>query len=336
MLRFKPRWLSGVTSTTSRRNASFSSSRLTHSSRYCLSNGLCLTDLRVTRGSCTDTSWDAPECAAVCRDSHGWEGDVVRDCGYSNGLWACGSCAESNFTMAASLVVPAAQKAAIMSAAHNASAPSSTAAAATATASSDASAPSSPGGPNWTLVCGIVSGLLGVAQLVSLFVIAYQRGRIMHLRNHTKQQERRLEGPWTNHAGGTDGRHGAGANALGGAPRGFGWGAGDGIHESHPWANYYQHPISEAAGAQRSPHDHSCPGCNISPSSAEATRASRTEPRGWYAVDAKHAGGGYHEMDTKEHGALEKELTLAPVEKDCTPPRKKPFERKWFTFRAPT
>ena len=36
---------------------------------HCLSNGLCLTDLKVTRGSCTDATWYAPECANLCTKS---------------------------------------------------------------------------------------------------------------------------------------------------------------------------------------------------------------------------------------------------------------------------
>lgn len=34
---------------------------------YCLSNGLCLIDLVVTRGSCTDASWQSPYCSTYCQ-----------------------------------------------------------------------------------------------------------------------------------------------------------------------------------------------------------------------------------------------------------------------------
>lgn len=37
------------------------------SSAYCLSNGLCLSDMAVTRGSCTDGSWQSPACSSYCR-----------------------------------------------------------------------------------------------------------------------------------------------------------------------------------------------------------------------------------------------------------------------------
>ena len=39
------------------------------SQAHCLSNGLCLTDLKVSRGSCTDASWNSSECASVCTKS---------------------------------------------------------------------------------------------------------------------------------------------------------------------------------------------------------------------------------------------------------------------------
>ena len=298
---------------------------------YCLSNGLCLTDLKVTRGSCTDASWNASACASVCRKIQDFEGDIIEDCGYRSGtggvgLWTCGKCRESNFTMAPSLVVPPAQQAAIIAAAQNTSEP-----APTATPSPDVDRPSSTSGPNWTLICGITSGILGLAQLVSLGVIAYQRGRITHFRDRIKAQEKRLDVPWMNRTGGPDGANAAG----GGAPRGFGWGAGDGTHENHPWAHYYHQATTEDGGTQHSPHDPLCPGCNLSPSSAEATLV-QTVPRGWYPADVKQYGREYHEMEAKGHELLEKELTLAPVEKDCTPPRKRPFERKWFALRRST
>ena len=39
---------------------------------HCLSNGLCLSeDFKVSRGSCTDASWNASACAAVCTTGTG-------------------------------------------------------------------------------------------------------------------------------------------------------------------------------------------------------------------------------------------------------------------------
>ena len=35
---------------------------------YCLSNGLCITNMILNRGSCTDPSWTAEECAPYCLD----------------------------------------------------------------------------------------------------------------------------------------------------------------------------------------------------------------------------------------------------------------------------
>jgi hypothetical protein len=36
---------------------------------YCLDSGLCVTDLILNRGSCTDQFWHAAECAQYCQAS---------------------------------------------------------------------------------------------------------------------------------------------------------------------------------------------------------------------------------------------------------------------------
>jgi hypothetical protein len=38
------------------------------SDSYCLDNGLCITDMVLNRGSCTDQTWKSAECAQYCQD----------------------------------------------------------------------------------------------------------------------------------------------------------------------------------------------------------------------------------------------------------------------------
>ena len=51
-------------------NAEFSAccgKQVDGSPAYCLANGLCLSDYKLSRGSCTDSNWQSPDCAQVCR-----------------------------------------------------------------------------------------------------------------------------------------------------------------------------------------------------------------------------------------------------------------------------
>lgn len=56
---------------------------------YCMSNGLCLSDMFLSRGSCTDKNYKSKNCAQVCTTTNPSGGVGVRPCGY-NGTWDCG------------------------------------------------------------------------------------------------------------------------------------------------------------------------------------------------------------------------------------------------------
>jgi len=66
---------------------------------YCLDNGLCLTDMVLSRGSCTDQTWKASECASYCQTVNPSGGKGMAPC--SSTLWTCdyGTCAQDNFTV---------------------------------------------------------------------------------------------------------------------------------------------------------------------------------------------------------------------------------------------
>ncbi|MCJ1321736.1 hypothetical protein MMC15_007081 [Xylographa vitiligo] len=68
---------------------------------YCLDNGLCLTGMILSRGSCTDPTWKAAECASYCQDVNPSGGKGMAPC--SATLWTCDyqTCALDNFTLPA-------------------------------------------------------------------------------------------------------------------------------------------------------------------------------------------------------------------------------------------
>ena len=280
-----------------------------------------------------------------------WQGNIINDCGISTGLWSCDTCAESNFTMAPSICISPMERAAIIASA-NAHDPVPTQLLAAATVSStstpepSASAAASESGGTSPMVTGaIVGGLMGLAQLVTLIIMAWLWRRNVLLRDRLRQASKRLSGPWdkptaSGAASGSGGPPGFGE----GAPRGFGWDAGSEAGHGHPWAQFYQaQPRSQHQNLHPHPpshHQHAqCPGCALSNfedgrGHSPITPEDSSVPPGWLAAaDAKPTGGLFHEMDAGESAALEKELTLPRQEKECTAPRKPPFERKWFTLR---
>lgn len=69
---------------------------------YCLQNGLCLTNLTLLRGSCTDQTWTSPNCAQFCQDTTPNKNTSISPCQPDpNPLFGCGfrNCANSNFSM---------------------------------------------------------------------------------------------------------------------------------------------------------------------------------------------------------------------------------------------
>ena len=55
-----------------------------------MTNGLCLSDMFLSRGSCTDKSYKSSNCAQVCTKTNPGGGVGVRPCGY-DGTWDCGN-----------------------------------------------------------------------------------------------------------------------------------------------------------------------------------------------------------------------------------------------------
>lgn len=69
---------------------------------YCLQNGLCLTNLTLSRGSCTDQTWTSPICAQYCQDYTSNRNTTISPCQMdSNPLFSCGfnNCSKSNFSV---------------------------------------------------------------------------------------------------------------------------------------------------------------------------------------------------------------------------------------------
>lgn len=69
---------------------------------YCLQNGLCLTNLTLSRGSCTDQTWTSPNCAQYCQSTSPNKNTSISSCQPDpNPLFSCGfkNCLNSNFSM---------------------------------------------------------------------------------------------------------------------------------------------------------------------------------------------------------------------------------------------
>jgi len=66
---------------------------------YCLDNGLCITAMILSRGSCTDQTWKASECASYCQNVVPSGGKGMAPC--SSTLWSCdyGTCSQDNFSV---------------------------------------------------------------------------------------------------------------------------------------------------------------------------------------------------------------------------------------------
>ena len=217
---------------------------------------------------------------------------------------------------APSIVFNEAQEGALLGSARNTSnstlsaAPANTTSA-NATDPSGSSSPSfGPGAlPTPMLIAGVICG---VVQLITIIIIVWQWQKIRHLRSRLMSQQKQSSGLW-------------GVPNGPGAARGFGWGAPSTPH-SHLWAADHS-PVSPDSLHPRSLlHRHQCD-C-ISP---DSTMQAPAPAYRWSRTDSK-SRMGYHEMDARDAEVLEKELTLAPLEKDATPRNVKPFERKWFTL----
>ena len=65
----------------------------------CLSNNLCMSDLKLSRGSCTDRSWNAFPCPHYCLDVSALNGGLALKSCDGVSLWSCNDCATSNFTL---------------------------------------------------------------------------------------------------------------------------------------------------------------------------------------------------------------------------------------------
>ena len=65
----------------------------------CLSNNLCMADLKISRGTCTDKSWDAFVCPHYCIGVSALNAGLQIFSCPGTSQWTCLDCAISNFTI---------------------------------------------------------------------------------------------------------------------------------------------------------------------------------------------------------------------------------------------
>ncbi|KAF2147129.1 uncharacterized protein K452DRAFT_293602 [Aplosporella prunicola CBS 121167] len=64
---------------------------------YCLGNGLCYDSGAVSRGSCTDQSWNDAACPSNCKKVHPSTGNALRLCSIDSRLFSCSDDCNSTF-----------------------------------------------------------------------------------------------------------------------------------------------------------------------------------------------------------------------------------------------
>ncbi|MCJ1404017.1 hypothetical protein MMC11_007241 [Xylographa trunciseda] len=138
---------------------------------YCLSNGLCLSDMVVSRGSCTDQTWQSSACSQHCQQTVPNADTLLVPC--SNSTWSCDyNCATATFTLPnETFVLTAAQKSSL----------GLTVASATVTATVTPLPFSNYNSSNAAVGAGV--GIpLGVALIVMIWLFARERRKATQLR----------------------------------------------------------------------------------------------------------------------------------------------------------
>ncbi|MCJ1318708.1 hypothetical protein MMC15_004038 [Xylographa vitiligo] len=139
---------------------------------YCLSNGLCLSDMVVSRGSCTDQTWQSSACSQHCQQNTPNASTLLVPC--SNSTWSCDyNCATATFALPnEAFVLTLAQKSSL-----------GLALATTTVTTTATPLPFSNYSPTTAAVGAGVGIPLGVALIVMIWLFAHERRKAIHLRS---------------------------------------------------------------------------------------------------------------------------------------------------------
>ncbi|MCJ1383250.1 hypothetical protein MMC17_006888 [Xylographa soralifera] len=159
---------------------------------YCLSNGLCLSDMVVSRSSCTDQTWQSSACSQHCQQSTFLVSNAIRLELYSqvadtpnadtvlvpcsNNTWSCDyNCNTATFALPnETFALSSAQKSSLGLAAASATV--------TVTATATPLPFSNYSSSNAAIGAGV--GIpLGVALILMIWLFTHERRKVMHLRS---------------------------------------------------------------------------------------------------------------------------------------------------------